>query len=176
MRIRIILIIVLLGICMPIIAKTVSISGIVTDKEQNPIEYAVVALKNNEDSTMLSSCLTQKGGRFTMLTPYQKSRLIISFIGYETFEAPIECYSDTSITVTLKENAKLLNEVTVTGYRPSIKLTDEGFMTQIHNTVLSKSGTAMDVLENIPLIQKTSEGFPFWERLSCDIYRWTTCI
>lgn len=45
MRIRIILIIVLLGICMPIIAKTVSISGIVTDKEQNPIEYAVVALK-----------------------------------------------------------------------------------------------------------------------------------
>lgn len=60
MRIRIILIIVLLGICMPIIAKTVSISGIVTDKEQNPIEYAVVALKNNEDSTMLSSCLTQK--------------------------------------------------------------------------------------------------------------------
>lgn len=163
-------IIVLLGICMPIIAKTVSISGIVTDKEHNPIEYAVVVLKNNEDSTMLSSCLTQKGGKFTILTPYQKSRLIISFIGYETFEAPIECYSDTSITITLKENAKLLNEVTVTGYRPSIKLTDEGFMTQIHNTVLSKSGTAMDVLENIPLVQKTAEGFSVFGKGSPTIY------
>ncbi len=140
------------------IAQNISISGQVIDENKNPIDYAVIAVQNISDSTMISSCQTMDGGKFILSVPNKKSKIIVSYIGYETSEIPITCFRDTTITVSLKQNIQMLSEIMVIGRRPSIKLTSEGILTQIHNTTLSNSGTAIDVLENIPLVQKTIEG------------------
>lgn len=163
---------IMLTCCMYIsgVAQNISISGNVIDENQNPIDYAVIAVQNTMDSTIRSSCQTKDGGKFSLTTPYNNSKIIVSYIGYETVEIPITSCTDTTVTVSLKENTRMLKEVMVIGHRPSIKLTSEGILTQIHNTTLSKSGTAIDVLENIPLVQKTAEGFSVFGKGTPIIY------
>lgn len=141
------------------VAKNISISGYVFDEDENPIDYAIVAIQNQRDSTIFTSCQTKDGGKFVLSSPTNKANIIISYIGYETSVIPITCFADTTLNVTLKENSRMLEEVMVVGHRPSIKMTSEGILTLVQNTALSNSGTAIDVLENIPLVQRTSDGF-----------------
>ena len=47
----------------------------------------------------------------------------------------------------MHEDVNLLGEVVVKGNRPSYKLTAEGLQTHVQGTVLSKMGTAEDVLK-----------------------------
>ena len=58
------------------------------------------------------------------------------------------------VTIVMHEDVNLLGEVVVKGNRPSYKLTAEGLQTHVQGTVLSKMGTAEDVLKHIPERQR----------------------
>lgn len=57
------------------IAQNISISGQVIDENKNPIDYAVIAVQNISDSTMISSCQTMDGGKFILSVPNKKSKI-----------------------------------------------------------------------------------------------------
>ncbi len=64
----------------------------------------------------------------------------------------------------------LLGEVVVKGNRPSYKLTAEGLQTHVQGTVLSKMGTAEDVLKHIPGLQKKNDAYEVFGKGSPIIY------
>lgn len=66
----------------------------------------------------------------------------------------------------------LLGEVVVKGNRPSYKLTAEGLQTHVQGTVLSKMGTAEDVLKHIPGLQKKMMRMRYLEREPDNLCEW----
>ena len=74
------------------------------------------------------------------------------------------------VTIVMHEDVNLLGEVVVKGNRPSYKLTAEGLQTHVQGTVLSKMGTAEDVLKHIPGLQKKNDAYEVFGKGSPIIY------
>ena len=131
-------------------------TGIVTDENNQPFPYANVVLLNPSDSTYLGGTTTGENGSFTL--PCNTTGFIVklSYIGYET--KYIVADSQSLGTIQLLPQATMLGEVVVKATRPVFKLTTEGIKTDVDGTLLSRVGTAGDVLGNLPGVQKKADG------------------
>ena len=67
-----------------------------------------------------------------------------------------EQISDTTL---FDKFSKELGEVVVKAHLPQYKKTHEGLLTNVAGTVLSKIGTAEDVLKHVPSIVKKKDGY-----------------
>lgn len=105
----------LIGLCLsiPIFAqdKTAKdvVGGIVKDIEGEPIIGATVLEISSTNGT-----ITDIDGQFSLTLKSKSPRLSISYIGYETQIVKVD--GKTNLTIVLKEDAKILDEVVVTGY------------------------------------------------------------
>lgn len=143
------------------------IIGKVLDGQNQPIEFANVALYSLLDSTLVTGTVTNQQGEFS-LTPNgtKESFLKISFIGYETQIVP----AVSSQTVVLKEDSKMLDEVMVKGNLPRIEIKNDALVTTIQNTVLSKVGTGNDVLKRLPSLTGDDGVFSVFGKGEAKIY------
>ena len=94
-------------------AKTVqqgiTITGTVTDKDGEPLPGTAVMIKGTSQGTV-----TDANGAYSLPVPSTNISLIFSYIGYTTQELPVG--SQRTINVTLREDARELEEVVVVGY------------------------------------------------------------
>ncbi|SNR67494.1 TonB-linked outer membrane protein, SusC/RagA family [Maribacter sedimenticola] len=88
------------------------VTGTVSD-EMGPLPGASVLVKGTTNGTQ-----TDFDGNFTIEAP-NDAILVISYIGYKTMEVAVD--SQTTINVTLLEDASKLDEVVVTGYGTQAK-------------------------------------------------------
>ena len=143
---------IILSLAVAITATAATFTGTVLDEQGQPFAFANVVLLNPADSAFISGTTTDDAGAFS-LTAEQSSAIVkISYIGYET-----KCvYATTGNlgTIQLHPEATMLGEVVVKGVRPTYKLTTEGIKTDVDGTLLSKVGTATEVLGNLPGVQK----------------------
>ena len=134
-----------------------TITGKITDTANKPIEYAnIVALTS--DSLFLFGVTSDTQGNFSLPLSVQQPRatlLKISFAGYE--DKYLSCGNSNVGTVQLVPSAIQLNEVTVT--LPRFKLSSEGLLTTVAGTLLSKAGTANDILKQLPNVQGSDGNF-----------------
>ncbi len=127
-------------------------TGKVIDENNEPFAFANVVLLNPGDSTYIAGATTGLDGSFSIDCSCQSPVVKFSYIGYETKYINA---SGTSLgTVQLKPEATMLGEVVVKGTRPTFKLTTEGLKTDVDGTLLSRVGSASDVLGNLPGVQK----------------------
>ena len=127
-------------------------TGKVIDENNEPFAFANVVLLNPGDSTYIAGATTGLDGSFSIDCSCQSPVVKFSYIGYETKYINA---SGTSLgTVQLKPEASMLGEVVVKGTRPTFKLTTEGLKTDVDGTLLSRVGSASDVLGNLPGVQK----------------------
>ena len=90
-------------------AQGKSITGKVTDEQNQPVSGASVSVKGTNTATQ-----TATDGSFVITVPNSSSVLIISYVGMEIQE--IQVGDQTSITLSLRSNSATLNEVVVVGY------------------------------------------------------------
>jgi len=95
-------------------AQDITVKGHVKDDLGEDVIGASVRLKSN--STV--GCVTDLSGNFS-LKVQRGATLVVSFIGYETQEVK----AAPTLNITLREDAKLLNEAVIIGYG-SVKKTD----------------------------------------------------
>lgn len=97
-------------LCAPlwVAAQTIQVTGTVSDSEGEPIIGASVVPVGQKTGTV-----TDIDGNFTIRVA-STGKLQISFIGYTTEEVAVN--GRTSLSVTLREDSKTLNEVVVVGY------------------------------------------------------------
>lgn len=93
-----------------ITAQNVSIKGIVSDSQGEPIIGASVIEKGNKGNGVI----TDLDGNFSITVSGSGKKLVISYIGMKTEE--VNAVSGKPLNVTLKDDSQTLDEVVVIGY------------------------------------------------------------
>ncbi len=143
-----------LSLLVAIVATATTFTGRIIDETGEPVAFANVVILN-PDSAYISGATTDADGIFSVDCHHDCAIVKVSYLGYQTLYLPTT--GDLG-TITLQPESTLLGEVTVTATRPVYKLTTEGIKTDVDGTLLSRVGTANDVLENLPGVQKKPDG------------------
>lgn len=115
------------------------ISGIVTDKQGEPLPGAIVLAKGTTIGTT-----TDKNGRYSITMPKGVNTLNYSFIGFKYLEVPV---TSNQMNVSLEEDRQALNEIVVTGY--SDKLQGRVAGVDISNRRVRQTEDAYEPLETV---------------------------
>ena len=147
----------LIVIVFPIGISAQTVSGKLVDENKQPLSYANVVLLSLPDSTFVTGTVSDEDGTFCIANPKKADLLRASSVGY----LPIykRCMAGNVGTLQMQPDAQLLGEVVVKADLPVTRLKDDALETRVEGTVLSKAGTAEDVLTRIPGLQKKEEGF-----------------
>ncbi|MDE6772482.1 MAG: TonB-dependent receptor plug domain-containing protein, partial [Muribaculaceae bacterium] len=87
-----------------------TVTGLVKDETGEPLIGATVQEKGNT----INGTPTDIDGQFTLKVKSPKAVLIVSYVGMETTEVPLNGRTD--IEIVMKENSEILDEVVVVGY------------------------------------------------------------
>lgn len=106
--------------------QKISVSGIVTDENKEPVIGANVSVK---DVPGLGT-ITDLNGRYVIkVEPY--NRLVFSYIGYQSQEVLIK--NQSKVNIVLKEDVtNAIDEVVITGTGAQTKLTQTGAITTVN--------------------------------------------
>lgn len=152
-----------------LIVKARYIRGKVTDEKHQSIEFANVVLLDKRDSSFIQGVTTSDDGTFTLVCHNDdKNILRCSFVGYKTVF--INMNYDNVGDVILHDDAVILKEVVVASKRPTYRLTKEGLTVDVRNSLLSKAGTADDVLSQLPGVGGKNGKFTVFGKGTPQIY------
>jgi outer membrane cobalamin receptor len=141
-----------------------SLAGQVSDADLNvPIEYANVVLRSLRDSSQVNGTVTDQLGRFT-LPGVRPGRYFVevSFIGYRQ-----KTVSNIAVgpgetkdlgRMTLRQSAVAMPGVEATAERPALDYRIDKKVVDVSKMATAASGTAVDVLENVPSVKVDVEG------------------
>ncbi|MDE5650368.1 MAG: carboxypeptidase-like regulatory domain-containing protein [Duncaniella sp.] len=133
------------------------LTGKVVGADKEPLPFANVVLL--KDSTFVNGVITDDRGEF-LFDQHSASanRIKISMTGYEDYFALIAPTGDFG-TIMLKESSVMLDEVVVRANLPTTRLKGNAMVTNVENSVLSRLGTASDVLSHLPLVSESDGSF-----------------
>ena len=134
-------------------AQEVNVSGVVTDAAGESIIGASVVEKGTTNGTV-----TDIDGKFSLKVK-QGAELVFSYIGYNNLTLPAKA----SMSVTMTENAKLVDEVVVTGYTTQRKADLTGAVSVVSVKDLQKQNenNPMKALQGrVPGMNITADGSP----------------
>lgn len=140
----------------PALAQQGSLSGQVADGKGAPLPYATIALLKAEDSTLATSIISSKDGKFSLTAP-QGGRYLLRFtaIGFmqqttDVFEVTGAGFSKDFGSITLKEDSKAMKEVSVTALRPTIIQKADRMVVNVEGSAMVAGSNAYDVLAKSP--------------------------
>ena len=136
--------------------QTIVVRGTVNDENGDPLPGASILVKNTTNGTQ-----TDFDGNFVLENVPQDGILVVSYIGFSTFEQPID--GKTEINFTLQEDAQALDEIVVIGYG-QLKVKDlTSSITTVKSDEIAKTpaGQAMQSLQGkVAGLQVVSSGAP----------------
>lgn len=143
----------------------IKISGKVIDAPtKNPIEYANLVLLLVSDSSQVDGTITNKEGQFVLERVKPNNYLLkISFIGYENlfikdFEITPESNSLDLGIIELHPTSYQIEGATVIANKSPVEYHIDKKVINVDEQSTSISGTAVDVLENVPSVNVDIEG------------------
>ena len=100
----------LIGLLLPVCmyAQQITVQGVVKDQAGEAVIGASVVQEGTTNGT-----ITDFDGKFILTLP-ESSKIIVSYVGYTTQVMPVKGMKE--ISVILKEDTEMLNEVVVIGY------------------------------------------------------------
>lgn len=113
------------------ISQNITVTGNVLDEAGDPLIGATVQQKGTQNGIA-----TDIDGNFRLNVPKTAS-LVVSYVGYTT--QTIDIQGRTNITVTLKENAEVLDEVVVVGYGQMKRSDMTGSVASVGDAAIKKS-------------------------------------
>lgn len=139
------------------IAQMGAIHGIVSERENMPLEYATVALKSSEDSSLVTGTITNSEGVFFLeKIPYGTYFLEVDFIGFEsmafydiTLSKEQPSYDAGTVILTTGEE---LTELQVKGEKSLMENHIDKKVFNASESEVSKGGTGLDLMRTVPLI------------------------
>ena len=133
------------------------LTGTIIDENRQPVPYANVYLLHPSDSTIVGGGVSNEAGVFVI--PYELPVVLarISYVGYKTVYKL--CEQPEVGTIRIQPDNYTLNGVVVTGERPKVVLQGNSLLMNVEGTVMSRLGTAEDVLSRVPTISKKGDGY-----------------
>lgn len=133
-------------------------TGKVVDEQQQPVPYANIVLLSLPDSAFVAGSISNEQGIFLLDVKGDKGVLRVSSVGYVTTCLKYDGNQDAGI-IRLQSDTQLLGEVVVKANLPVTRMKGDALVTSVQNSVLSKAGTANDVLSKVPGIIKKKDSF-----------------
>lgn len=137
-----------------------SVSGVVLEHGiKTPITYATIKIKDATNK-LLTAAITDEKGIFNLDFLADSVSIEISLIGYQTLTKTLktaDIINDLGM-IYLQPDAKLLNEITITGEQPSISLKLDKKIFQVGKDVLSQTGSSLDLLNGVPSVSVSPAG------------------
>jgi outer membrane receptor protein involved in Fe transport len=145
-------------------AQKASIKGMILDNQnEEPIEYASIALLSSFDNSVISGTVSNKNGNFTIQNIKDGNyKLKIYFVGYESLlleNIKVENNQNIQLeSIQLKLSHQALEEVLVAGKKvnSSNKIDKQQYKASQFET--AKGGSAIDVIKNLPSVTVNSQG------------------
>jgi hypothetical protein len=131
--------------------QTYEISGAVKDTDNQPLPYANVLLLRVADSAQVKGISSDEEGRFALAgVPADLYYLQASYFGYRSIMVPLEVRQDVRIgALVLEAESNELDEVVVTGQKPTVERQSDRIIFKVENTLASE-GNTWDILRNAP--------------------------
>ena len=139
------------------------VKGKVLDENQNPMEYATVAIFNQENETLISGVVTDVEGNFVLPNIVKGTYYLeVSFIGYEMKTLRDIKISDNKkpvdvgvLNLSLGNN---LNEVVIVGERATFVNKIDRQIFEADKFKTAQGGSGIDVLRNLPSVSLDGQG------------------
>lgn len=138
-------------------ASSQTIFGRIIDEQSQPMAFVNVVLLSNADSAYIKGAITKDDGTFTIPIECKDVLLKVSSVGYITQYSNAQQGNVGDIQ--MQPDNQMLGEVVVKGNVPAYRQTAEGIQTNVANSILSKLGTADDVLKHVPGIIQKGDGY-----------------
>ncbi|MBR9923321.1 MAG: TonB-dependent receptor [Bacteroidetes bacterium] len=132
-----------------------SLSGTLTDTEDQPLAFANVLLLQASDSLLVKGTLVEESGDWTFSNlPSGEYILRFQMVGYATKTSSafaLEAGEDKVLEPeVLEENVTQLDEVQVIARKPLFEQQMDRLVVNVENSVTLAGGTALDILERSP--------------------------
>lgn len=140
------------------------ISGTVIDGSSNePVEFATVAIIDPATNKPVDGTVCDDKGKFTIpRIPNGNYKVVISFIGYETYSQDVIISDRKSQiemgTVKIGGSVTQLNEVVVEGQRALVEEKVDRMIYNAENDATARGGDASDVLRRVPMLSVDMDG------------------
>jgi hypothetical protein len=131
-----------------------SITGKLTDKNNQAVSFATIALVRVSDSTVSGGAFSDGNGQFS-LSPVVKGKYVlnVSSIGYKPASRSVEVIDEAVTdagTIILQDTAIMLKELIVSAERVKGKAESDRTTYNITEKMVNASGTGTDVLKLVP--------------------------
>ena len=124
--------------------------GRVVDDKGEPAEYANVVLLSPTDSSFLAGGVSNESGYFVIPC---NARRVIAKVTYVGYKSKLWTAASPDLgTIRLHADRYTLKGVTVKTQRPQYRAAKGGMTIDVEHSVLSKMGTAVDVLGQLPRV------------------------
>ncbi|MFN8254982.1 MAG: TonB-dependent receptor [Bacteroidales bacterium] len=146
------------------------ISGKILDDTDNPVEYATITIHSLKDSSIVTGGITNNKGEFKFtelkLGAYY---MVIKLLGFESKEinpiylfpkgrGPGQGTEQDFGSIKLSSSSISLNEVNVVADKNHVQYKIDKKVVNVSQDINSASGTAVDVLQNIPSVSVDLDG------------------
>jgi len=141
-----------------------TVRGRVFDRSSgNPVAYATVKISQLPDSTLAGGAMTDEDGHFDIDNlKYGDYQMTVSTVGYRDVSRKFSLNADHQrenfTQLYMAEDSKMLDEVTVTGQKSSMRLEVDRKSFDVGQLISNAGQAASDVLDNIPSIEVDNEG------------------
>ncbi len=136
-----------------------ALKGFVFDSNVNqPLEYATITIIRKEDNKIVNGTITDETGFFKMKdVDFGMYQIDIAFIGYKTKTIEKVAIKPDSKAVDLGQiyleaSVEILDETVIVADRPTMTYKIDKKVINVSQQHTSASGTAVEILENIPSI------------------------
>lgn len=149
----------------PVDARKGTLKGFVFDiQTKQPLEYATVTMIRKRDNQVVNGTITDQNGFYKIKdVDFGMYQIDITFIGYKTksMERVMIKPDDKDVDlgqIDLEPSVKTLDEAMVIADRPTMTYKIDKKVINVSQQHTSASGTAVEILENIPSVTVDIEG------------------
>lgn len=141
-----------------------TVKGKILDKMTNEaLGFVNVKVTKKNSTVLVQGSVTDVDGNFAISDlPYGNYTLTVSYMGYKDlardFSLSASQASVSFARLYLSEDSKMLNEVTVTGQRSSMKLEVDRKSFDVSSMISNVGQSASEALENIPSVEVDNDG------------------
>ncbi len=140
-----------------------TITGTLTDQDaSSPLEFATVTLLSPQDSGLLKGVVTDLDGRFSIDTKVGTYLVKAEFVGYQA-----QYFNNLTLTegqtlelgkIALAAEAQVMEAIEIRAEKSTMQMALDKKIFNVGKDLASTSGSAAEVLDNIPSVQVGVEG------------------
>ena len=138
-----------------------SVTGTIIDSRSgHPIEFATIAIYSEPGHSLVSGGITDTEGHFALKINEGTYKLEIAFMGYAPLEQEFTiAHGDVDLgKIKLKVDVKQIETIDVVADRAAVDYKIDKRVVNVGQQLNALSGTAIDVLENVPSIKVDIDG------------------